>query len=84
MDDLNVVPVIAPRSLEIALREPKSHRLDQMQLGPHTCAGARNIARILRDLRFDLTDPSLLFSILYHEAQEQIRPLAHKQHRGSL
>lgn len=51
--DFDVVPVIAPRTLQVALCQAEAHRLNEMQHRARTGACTGDIARVLGDLRFD-------------------------------
>lgn len=65
------MPVIQPGALEILVRDLKPQRADKMQAAARGCAGAHDVARVLRDLRLyqnDVEHCFLLFlKILYHK-----------------
>ena len=47
---VELVPIVEPRALELCVGYLKAHRLDYMQCRAGAGAGARDVARVLRDL----------------------------------
>ena len=54
--NLDIIPIVASGPLQVLLRQPKPHRLHQMQPRPHARARASDVPRILRNLRFHKND----------------------------
>ena len=50
------VPVIEPRALYLLFGNIEPERAHEMQFAPRHRAGARNVARVLRDFRLDQYD----------------------------
>ena len=54
--DIEQVPVIQAGALQVLVIHPEAQRLDQVQHRAGDRAGARDIARVLRDLGLDQND----------------------------
>ena len=54
--DVQFMPVIQPRALQLAVVDGKAERFDEMKRRAGCGAGARDVAGVLRDLRFEQDD----------------------------
>ena len=54
--DIDILPVIQPRALQILIRHFEPQRADEVQTAARGRAGAGDVARVLRDLRFNQYD----------------------------
>lgn len=54
--DLDIVPIVASRALEVALGRSEAHRLDKVQPRADARARARDVSGVLRNLRFNQHD----------------------------
>lgn len=51
-DNLDLIPIVTACACKIALRKPKTHRLNKVQARANACTSPSNIARVLRYFRF--------------------------------
>ena len=84
LHDFDVVPVIAPRTLQVALRQAEAHRLYQMQHRARAGACAGDVARVLGNLRFDKHNVQGFHFCLLFRAMRAIRNVGAGFSAGSM